>query len=470
MLLISRKIIPAFLTIFFGLLLANNLSAAVLTVTTNGDTEDSVCDAHCSLREAINFALPGDTIIFARELRGGTIQLTKALLIEKKLIIDGPNKRRITLKGDNTFRIFHIKVSGTARVVTLDGLIIRDGYEMNGDGGGIYVDPTLASTLNITNCAILDNTAQRGGGIYMYGAGTLYLIDSTVAGNTSMMENSAGGIDVFRSTVRIMNSTISGNKSTSPVDGAGGVRLTASEDWFINGSTIAYNSTAGSSPTSAGGLVALNGIPGPLSNVILAKNTGINPDYYGRSSGARNSFIGITDSASGFINGVSGNIVGSANNPVDPQLGLLADNGGGLLTHALLPASQAINAGNNNLSIDRNGDLRTIDQRGYNRIVNSTVDMGSYEFNAAPLITSSTVTGQVTTAGGRGVSGAHIWLRDKSGQTRFAITNAFGFYRFFNVPANSIYTVKCLDKRNIFSEQSGLLEESVEYLNFQGVR
>jgi hypothetical protein len=52
--------------------------------------------------------------------------------------------------------------------------------------------------------------------------------------------------------------------------------------------------------------------------------------------------IGDAASAGGLTNGVNGNIVG-----VDPALvlGPLADNGGPTKTHALLPNSPAINAG-----------------------------------------------------------------------------------------------------------------------------
>jgi CSLREA domain-containing protein len=450
-------------TVLTILLASIRLPAAVITVTTLADTDDSVCDAQCSLREAVETAAPADTIIFARDLRGGTIQLSKTLLIQRRLTIDGPNKRRITLKGDNTFRIIETLTDGTSgMVISIDGLIIRDGQAVNGDGGAIYVNGS--SVLNLTNVGIINNTARRGGAVYMAG-GTLYLIDSTVAGNTATGEGTAGGIDIFRTIVRIMNSTISGNQSTATDDGTGGIRLTDSQGWYIIGSTIAFNSTTGTSVISAGGLSALNGIPGPMQNTILAKNTGINPDYYGRG-GASYSLIGATDR---IANGLSGNIVGSIENPVDPHLGVLAENGGGLPTHALLPGSLAIDSGNNNQSIDRSGQPLTIDQRGFNRIVNSTVDRGAYEFNAPPAIRSSTITGQVIGQGGRGVSGALMQLRDAGGALKFAVTNPFGFYRFVNVEANQFYTIECLDKRNIFQNQQVLVEEAVEYLNFQAV-
>jgi CSLREA domain-containing protein len=453
-----------FSTVLTILLASVQVPAAVLTVTTLADTDDSVCDSQCSLREAVERAAPADTIIFARDLRGGTIQLSKTLVIQRRLTIDGPNRRRITLKGDNTFRIIETRTDGTSSmVISIDGLIIRDGQAINADGGGFYVGG--GAVLNLTNVGILDNSARRGGGIYMAG-GTLYLIDSAVAGNTADGENGGGGIDIYRTIVRIMNSTISGNRSTSAVDGAGGVRLTDSQGWYIIGTTIAFNSSNGSDRTSAGGLVALNGIPGPLHNTILAKNTGANPDYYGRG-GASYSLIGATDQ---IAHGLSGNIVGSIDNPVDPHLGALAENGGGLPTHALLPGSLAIDSGINGESIDRTGQPLKIDQRGFNRLVNSTVDRGAYEFNAPQFTTTSTITGQVIDAGGRGVSGARIILRDGDGALRSIVqTNPFGFYRLTQIAPGATYALDCVGKRNSFSAKSLLVEETVEYLDFQAV-
>lgn len=437
--------------------LAAESSGAVLTVTTLADTDDGACDAHCSLREALSAAAPGatsatmDTIIFARDLRGGTIQLASGLLINKRVTIDGPNKRRITLQGNNTFRIIEIR-AGSAFI---DGLIIRDGRAADGDGGGISV----GGLLYLTNSAVLDNTALRGGGIYAQGS--VYIIDSIVAGNTATGDGTAGGIDMYNVNLfRFINSTVSGNKSLSNVDGVGGIRAYNSSG-FITNSTIAYNSTNGVSVISTGGIQGL-GATGSrnLSNTIIAANVGVAPDMYG-IIGAQYCLIG----SSLVANGVSGNITGTIANPVNPQLGALADNGGGLPTHALLPTSLAINTGNNERATDRHGDPLTIDQRGYSRIANSTVDMGAYEFNSQPLVTNSLITGQITDASGRGISGALVALRDAGGELKTALTNPFGFYRLTSVPAGS-FAVEAKHKSYSFAPQNLLVEESTEYVNF----
>lgn len=75
----------------------------------------------------------------------------------------------------------------------------------------------------------------------------------------------------------------------------------------------------------------------------------------------------------------------------DPKLAPLADNGGGVLTHALLPDSPAIDAGGANVQ------QTTSDERGYvcpagascqvaERQVGPAVDIGAFEFGAPDRI------------------------------------------------------------------------------------
>lgn len=442
--------------------LATQSSGAVLTVTTPTDTNDGACDAHCSLREAISAARvvePGggalDTITFARDLRGATIQLNNTLVISKRVIIDAPNQRRITLRGDNTFRILEIRA-----IVFIDGLIIRDGRAADGEGGGAYV----SGLLYLTNGAVIHNTALRGGGIYLGNQARLFMADSTIADNTATGDATAAGIDMFRATINIWNSTISGNQATSTIDSVGGIRALESESYLTN-STVAYNSSNGTTNLSVGGMIALGPNSRRMSNTIVAKNTGgSRPDIYASLS-PQNSLFGIADGTGGIVNGVFGNIVGSAAEPVDPRLGALGDNGGGLPTHALLPLSPAVNTGSSALANDRLGVPLTIDQRGFGRIFDSSVDIGAYEFNAPPIAVNSLITGQVVEAGGRAVSRALITLRGAQGEIKTVLTSPFGFYRVEGIPAGS-YTIEAKHKSHNFAPQTVTVEESTEYVDF----
>jgi hypothetical protein len=70
---------------------------------------------------------------------------------------------------------------------------------------------------------------------------------------------------------------------------------------------------------------------------------------------------------------------GSGNNPADPLLGPLADNGGPTLTRALLPGSPAIDAASGcpASGVDQRGALRT-----------APCDVGAYEYGGKPTLTA----------------------------------------------------------------------------------
>ncbi len=77
----------------------------------------------------------------------------------------------------------------------------------------------------------------------------------------------------------------------------------------------------------------------------------------------------------------NGNLIGGPiNGIVDPLLGPLADNGGPTQTHALLPGSPAINAGDPNAMPGVDG-VPLYDQRGegFERVAGGRIDMGAFE-------------------------------------------------------------------------------------------
>jgi hypothetical protein len=97
----------------------------------------------------------------------------------------------------------------------------------------------------------------------------------------------------------------------------------------------------------------------------------------------------------GLSNGVNGNLVGSAAAPIDPLLGPLQDNSGPTITHALLPGSPAIDAGNNAYATE-------FDQRGpgYPRIVSGTIDIGAFEVQPPTQVTHYSVSAPASVVAG----------------------------------------------------------------------
>ncbi|MGQ0542166.1 MAG: choice-of-anchor Q domain-containing protein, partial [Blastocatellia bacterium] len=177
------------------------------------------------------------------------------------------------------------------------------------------------------------------------------------------------------------------------------------------------------------------------------------PDIEDYASSYINNLIGIGDGL-GFEDGEGANIVGNSIRPANPRLGPLTDNGRGIPTHSLLPESRAINAGDAAFLDNWWRDLFRTDQRGAERIFNKAVDMGSVEYGASQLPLTSAVLGRIEGPGGRAVSRAVITLRFPNGETRSAITNPFGYYRFAPVPADAEYSVEVSDKRLTFKPQT----------------
>jgi len=118
-----------------------------------------------------------------------------------------------------------------------------------------------------------------------------------------------------------------------------------------------------------------------LHNTIVAEGTtgnGAAPDINGTvSASSSNNFIGAADAnLVGITNGVNANQVGTLANPINDLIGIPVNNGGSTPSRVPLPGSPVINAGNN--ALIPAGVVK--DQRGFNRIIAGTVDIGAVEF------------------------------------------------------------------------------------------
>ncbi|HLM62538.1 MAG TPA: CSLREA domain-containing protein, partial [Pyrinomonadaceae bacterium] len=204
---------------FLGLCLAFCLTqsalAATYTVTKIADTNDGVCDADCSLREAVVAAAAtadNDTIQFSALFnQAQTITLSGTDIIitgNGTLSINGPGANLLTVSGNNASRVFTNQIIGTTQAVTnISNLRVTNGNGVStvvtGRGGGIYNN---GSVLTLTNVVVTGNTAANGGGLNnATGAANMTLVNCTVSNNTST--SSGGGMQNFStSTMTILNS------------------------------------------------------------------------------------------------------------------------------------------------------------------------------------------------------------------------------------------------------------------------
>src|SRR5262249_18231640 len=107
-----------------------------------------------TLRAVIAAASPGDTITFARQLKGDTITLTRGeLAVGKNLDIEGPGANGLAISGNHASRVFHITGGAT---VTIAGLTIRNGLVSSPGGAGVLND---SSVLNLSRDVLSDNEA-----------------------------------------------------------------------------------------------------------------------------------------------------------------------------------------------------------------------------------------------------------------------------------------------------------------------
>ena len=204
--------------------------------------------------------------------------------------------------------------------------------------------------------------------------------------NSGVGFNKAGGAIRNAGDVRIINSTLSENSVHS--FGAG---LANRGIATIVNSTIGGNKT---NVTGSGAGIWNEGGTVNLENTIVAGNfTSSREDIYnfGGVVNSKNSLVGI-QSGSGVSNGVDGNITGVDWTVVlenDGTVPVLTDNGGATQTIGLIPGSPAINAGDDSLAIDENGNTLTTDQRGESRFV-GTVDIGAFEYREADSLVVTT--------------------------------------------------------------------------------
>ncbi len=248
--------------------------------------------------------------------------------------------------------------SNSGTLVLTDSLL-SDNPAPASSGGGLF--NFNRATATVTRCTFSRNTSWNGGGIFNDAGSTLAVIASTLDGNSASQQG--GGIG-NQGRLSVTNSTISGNSA----DEGGG--LYSSGRGTVTDSTISGNSA------SNGGGIDQDPRSGTttLRNTILAGDRApVSPDVGGPVASQGHNLIGDGIGGSGFL---ATDLVGTADNPIDPLLGPLQDNGGPTQTMALLVGSPAIAAGDPT-------DAPPTDQRGAPRLVNGAIDIGAYEVQAA---------------------------------------------------------------------------------------
>jgi CSLREA domain-containing protein len=364
------------------LALAGTASAdTTFTVSKIDDTADGVCDADCSLREALAAAdaAPGEDTV---NVKAGHYSLTLgelALNSEDTIHIVGAGARSTIVDAGGQFRVLNVK-DGT---VFLEGMTITGGKAL-GQGGGIFFD---GFDLRLNHVAVVGNTATadtqggfggQGGGIF--GDEQVTILNSLVANNVAdgtgaIFSGGQGGGIFGNEPLTLQNVTVSNNTATPgdpaavfPHSQGGGIFVNEQDTTFTHVTITGNKST---DTDSSGGVFLNDDVT--FANSIVAGNT---------ASGGP----GDCDANGNTINEQGHNLMGTpvdchftapGDITADPLLGPLADNGGQTDTQALLPGSPAIDKADI-------AQCPATDQRDLPRPALGGCDLGAFELQAAP--------------------------------------------------------------------------------------
>lgn len=225
---------------------------------------------------------------------------------------------------------------------------------MNSVVTGVRRDAVTADYVTLVNTSVVDNTA--------FGVrGVLNVRDSTIA------RNKFGGLYAFGASA-IVNSTISENRALAIV-------ATSDSQLTLNGVTIFGNVLNHNFPAVRNAAVVHNSViahnmtpEGVHFDLTLLDDAEVSHSLVGvnRGNNLEEARPGSPDAA--------GNFVGTAEAPVDAQIGVLADGGEGVLTHAVSPNSPILDAGDAESSPE-------FDQLGRERGTGAGPEMRAIEFD-----------------------------------------------------------------------------------------
>ena len=396
-------------------------TAVRYNVTKTADTFDGVCNADCSLREAIAAAnavagaviVPAGTYVLSLTGASEDNDATGDLDIRNDMGIYGAGMGQTIIDANHIDRVIDVvSVAQDANTLILDDLTLTHGEtnELAVDppipprGGAIRNLPLSPGFIGLERVAIVDNHAQQtGGGLDTASSGTIRESRFSLNKVTSGAGGGGGGALLFNpqdrpfeiesstfddndggdtggaiqthGNLRLTNSTISGNH----VAQHGGGIFVVNGPFQMSSTTVAFNKAGTEAFWNLGGglfLESINSFTYTLFNNIIAGNTVDDCLIFSGTIDSHHNHVQAPgQNSTGCTFAGTGDVVGT-----DPQLEPLADNGGLTPTHALAFTSPAHDAGDPAGCNAPDGLPLVNDQRGpgFPRL-DGVCDKGAYE-------------------------------------------------------------------------------------------
>ncbi|MBK8284957.1 MAG: proprotein convertase P-domain-containing protein [Ahniella sp.] len=238
---------------------SGNVVSASITLSTTGntrlvtrlsDTSDGVCNADCSLREAIEASGPGITSVDRIEFARPLFDSPRRIVLQSNLntnglvfALVGPGAHLLTISGQGRYSNAHfqggsrtltgvrisestfVAVSGNSLFHGVEFAFLSDGIELNAQSGGIAemndssihsITSTGSGTLILPGPALLRRVTVSGNAARGFSSATVLanfspvtLIDCTIT------DNQAGWVGGVSGFAQLQNTVIAGNRATS---------------------------------------------------------------------------------------------------------------------------------------------------------------------------------------------------------------------------------------------------------------
>jgi hypothetical protein len=136
-------------------------------------------------------------------------------------------------------------------------------------GGGIVF---YASSGTVRNCAIVQNRAMHGGGVFCFDQGSAELIDCTIAGNSAELGWGGGVLAYSGSSLSLSNCIIRNNAATGSMYGTGcggGVCCFRGSSMTMTDCTVAENSAG----NTGGGVLSAENSSMTVTRCVIVGNT-----------------------------------------------------------------------------------------------------------------------------------------------------------------------------------------------------
>ena len=278
-------------------LVPHGAQASTLTVTSLLDNADNAaCSTTCTLRQAINASVDGDTIQFAPGLRG-TITLNTdygVLDAQHSVAIVGPGRDRLTVSGSDTIAILTVG----PKEVSLSGLTFANGFSNDDIGGAIW----SMGTLTISHMAFVGNVASHGGGAIYDESGALTISDTIFRNNSTQAggDGNGGALYIHNGWLVLQTSDFISNASYG---GGGAIYLSGGSDESSITSSTFENNTSDVNDGYGGAAIfdQANGNPLRITNSTFKGNR-LKSTNTGMDGGAINTSAPLEVTGSSFVN------------------------------------------------------------------------------------------------------------------------------------------------------------------------